>query len=76
MSMWTRAESLLRNLFQRTKVERQLDEELQAYVAILADEKVAQRMPPGEARRRAMIELGGATQMQEAVRESRSGRGP
>ncbi|MGA2571871.1 MAG: ABC transporter permease [Terracidiphilus sp.] len=73
MSIWSRGESLLRNLFRRNKVERQLDEELQAYVALLTDEKNARGMPAEEARRTALIELGGVTQVKQAVRETRAG---
>ena len=49
MSIWSRSESLLRNLFRRTLVESQLDEELQAYVTLLTDEKKARGMPAAEA---------------------------
>jgi len=73
MAIWSRGESLLRNLFRREKVERQLDEELQAYVALVADEKEARGIPSGEARREALIELGGVTQVKQSVRESRAG---
>ena len=74
MSIWSRGKSLLRNLFRRNQIERQLDEELRAYVAMLVDEKVARGVPAEEARRRAMIEVGGATQVKQAVRETRAGR--
>ena len=73
MSIFSRAESLLRNLFHRNTVERQLDEEVQAYVSLLADEKKARGVPAEEARREALIELGGVTQVKQAVRETRSG---
>lgn len=73
MSIWSRGESLLRNLLRRNKVECQLDEELQAYVALLTDEKKAQGMPAEDARRRALIELGGVSQVKQAVREIRAG---
>src|ERR1700760_1932919 len=74
MSIWSRSESLLRNLFRRTLVESQLDEELQAYVTLLTDEKKASGMPAAEARRAALVELGGVTQVKQAVRETRAGR--
>lgn len=73
MSIWSWSNSLLRNLFRRNKVESQLDEELRSYVALLADEKVARGVPAVEARRSALVELGGMTQVQQAVRESRAG---
>jgi putative ABC transport system permease protein len=75
MSIWSHGESLLRNLFRRNKVETQLDEELQAYVALLADEKKAQGLPADQAHRTALIELGGVTQVKQAVRETRAGSG-
>jgi predicted permease len=73
MSIWSRTSSLFRNLFRSDKVERQLDEELQAYVAQLTEEKTAQGLPPEQARREALIELGGVTQVQQAVRNTRAG---
>jgi putative ABC transport system permease protein len=66
---------LWRNLFRRNRVETQLDEELQAYVALLADEKEAGGLPAAEARRTALIETGGVTQVKQAVRETRTGSG-
>lgn len=73
MSIWSRGESLLRNFFRRNKVERELDEEVQAYVALVTDEKNARGVPAEEARRTALIELGGVTQVKQAVRETRAG---
>ena len=73
MSIWSRGASLLRNSFRRHKVEQQLDDELQSYVEMLADEKAAQGMPAQQARRSALIEVGGVTQVKQAVRESRAG---
>lgn len=73
MSIWSRGESLLRNLFRRDKVESQLDDELEAYVNLLADEKKALGIPADQAGRAARIELGGVTQVKQAVREARTG---
>ena len=73
MTIRTLSKSLLRNLFRQEKVERQLDDELQGYVSLLTDEKTASGLPQEEARRRALIELGGMTQVKQAVRESRAG---
>ncbi len=73
MSIWSRSESLLRNLFRRNTVERQLDEELQSYVALLTEEKKSRGVPAEEARRTALVELGGVAQVKQAVREARAG---
>src|SRR5688572_6852178 len=64
---------LLRNLFSRSQVERELDEELQAYVDLLTTEKIRSGMTPDAARRAARLEAGGVEQIKEDVRDVRSG---
>jgi predicted permease len=72
--IWTsRLTSLWRNLVHRTEKERDLDEEVRAYAAILEDENAARGLPPEEARRQALIEMGGMEQVKEDVREVRMG---
>jgi predicted permease len=68
-----RLSSLLRNLFHKERVERDLDEEVRAYVDQLTDEKIESGMSPQEARRQALIQLGGAEHVKEQVREARMG---
>ena len=68
-----RVRTLLRNLFARHRVERELDDELRAYVDLLTDEKVAAGMPRHQARREAHVESGGVEQVKEQVRVVRSG---
>ncbi|MGH7678827.1 MAG: ADOP family duplicated permease [Gemmatimonadaceae bacterium] len=65
--------ALLRNLFRRAAVERDLDEELQAYIDLLTAEKVAAGMSLDDARRAARVEAGGVEQIKEEVRDVRSG---
>ncbi len=65
--------TLWRNLRGRNAIERQLEDEVTAYLELLADEKVRGGMDPRQARRAARIELGGRTQVQEEVREARPG---
>jgi putative ABC transport system permease protein len=65
--------SFLRNLFRKAQADRELDEELRAYVELLAEEKVEAGMGEAEARRAALIELGGAEQVKERVRDVRLG---
>jgi len=66
--------SFWRNVFHRSRVERDLDAELRVYLEQLTDEKVGTGMSPKEARRAALIELGGVEQVKEEVREVRRGR--
>src|SRR5258706_13666356 len=65
--------SLIRNLFRRKRVERDLDEEVRSYLEILADEKMARGIGEAEAWRQARMELGSAEQVKERVREMRMG---
>lgn len=65
--------SLFRNLFQRDSVERELDDELQASLDLLIDEKIAAGMDPNAARRAARIELDGIELVKEKVRSIRAG---
>ncbi|HEX8146863.1 MAG TPA: ABC transporter permease [Pyrinomonadaceae bacterium] len=73
MPLIPRLDSLRRNLLQRERVERDLDEELEAYLEMLVEAKVAAGLKPQEARRSALIELGGVDQVKESVREVRVG---
>jgi putative ABC transport system permease protein len=66
--------ALWRNLFHRDSVERDLDAEVAGYLDLLADEKRGAGMAPGDARRAARIELGGADQVKEHTRDALAGR--
>ena len=68
-----RLRSLARNLLFRRQAERELDDELRAYVALLADEHERAGLPPDEARRRALREAGGVSRVKEEVRDARAG---
>jgi putative ABC transport system permease protein len=68
-----RLSSLWRNLSHKARVERDLDDELAAYLELLAEEKVRAGMSPAAARRAARIELGGIEQVKERVRAARIG---
>lgn len=65
--------SLLRNLFRRKKVERELDDEVRGYAALLEDENRERGLGAAQARREARLELGGAEQVKEQVRSARAG---
>jgi putative ABC transport system permease protein len=73
MTMFARLGSLWRNLVHKSRVEGELDEELRAYVDLLAAEKQRAGASPREARRAALVEVGGVEGVKEAVREVRAG---
>src|SRR4051794_7952156 len=72
---FSRLASLVRNVFRKGSVEERLARELEAHVALLEDEKIAMGVPPQEARRAALLELGHVEQVKEAVRDVRAGSG-
>jgi putative ABC transport system permease protein len=73
MSQLTRLTSLVCNLFQRRRAERELNDEVHSYVQLLADEKIRNGMSAEQARRSSRIEFGGVEQVKEQVREARLG---
>jgi predicted permease len=75
MKARSRVKSILRNLFQKPQVERQLDDEIRAYVDMLTDEGIAAGMSATEARRTALVEAEGMEQVKQAVRDGRAGVG-
>jgi putative ABC transport system permease protein len=62
-----------RNLFHRTQREQELTEELDVYLEMLIENKLKEGLDPGEARRAALLDLGGKEQVKEQVRQSRPG---
>ena len=73
MAFLARVASLIRNLTRRSRIERELDEELRATVEMLAAEKVRAGYAPDAARRAALVELGAIEPIKEQVRDVRSG---
>src|SRR5580700_12353145 len=73
MPMLPWMKSFVRNIFGKRRNDRELDDEVRAYVESLAEEKTRNGMPPEEARRAARIELGGIEQVKEDVRDVRTG---
>ena len=73
MKLWSRIKSAARNLFRKQHVESQLAEEMQAFVDLVTDERIAAGMSPAEARRTAQAEFGGFEQVKQAVRNDRAG---
>lgn len=64
---------LLRNLFRKSKVERDLDEELRFHLEMQIEANVARGMNRRDAERKASMDLGGMEQTKERCREARAG---
>jgi predicted permease len=73
MPLLPRLSSLWRNLFHKARKEQELTEEIDAYLEMLIEQKIKEGLSPEEARRAALIELGGREQVKEKVREARAG---
>jgi putative ABC transport system permease protein len=71
----SRAGSLLRNTTRKRRIERELTEEVSTYVEMLTEEKMKQGLNEQDARRTALLEMGGVEQVKEEVRASRAGSG-
>ena len=69
----SRLRSLFRNFTSRTRVERDLSDELSAHIDLLAAAKMKDGMSPSDARRAALVDLGGVEQVKEEVRAARTG---
>ena len=68
-----RLRSMFRNLFGRADAERDLDAELGAYLDLLTEENMQRGMTAAEARRSALLTLGGLTQVKEQTRDVQAG---
>jgi predicted permease len=75
VNLWSRIRSLWKNLWRKSELEKDLDDEVRAYVEMTTEEKVAVGISPVEARRLALIECGGMEQVKSAVRAERLGHG-
>lgn len=73
MPVLAKARSFLRNLFLTQRVEQDLDLEVRSHLQLLIDENIRAGMSPQEAQRAARMELGGAEQVKQQVREQRLG---
>ena len=73
MPVRSRLGSLLRNLLFRKRVEQDLDDELGAYLDLTAEEMQRTGLAPCDARRAALVKLGGIDQVKESVRDVRAG---
>lgn len=71
--MISRLLALWNNVFRRKQLDRDLDEELQAYVELVSAEKVRTGVAPEEAYRYACRQAGGIEQVVQNVRDVRAG---
>jgi putative ABC transport system permease protein len=75
MPLRPRLYHLWRNLWHRDQIEQELGEEVEAYLQMVIEVKIRDEgLSPAEARRAAVIEIGGAEQVKEQVREVRMGQ--
>jgi hypothetical protein len=71
--MWNGLRLFARNLLRRDRVERELSDEIDGYVDLLVEEKVARGISRDDAHRAARLELGGVAHVKEYVRDVRVG---
>lgn len=64
----------LRNLTQKRRLEKELTDEVDSYVALSVQEKMKRGASEAEARRAARVDLQGTEQVKEHVRDIRAGR--
>ena len=72
--MWTPLEQFvarIRAFFKVSALDKDLDEELESHVALLTDENVRRGMSPEEARRAAILKVGGRESTKELHRQQR-----
>ena len=73
MILFHRLASVLRRLVNRKRAEADLADELQAFIDMAAADHVRDGATPDEARRRAVLQLGGKEPAKERVRAARHG---
>jgi predicted permease len=62
----------IRNLFQKARLEREMEQELHAHMELHIADNLARGMNPEAARREALLKLGGIEQTKELVRHQRT----
>jgi putative ABC transport system permease protein len=62
----------LRSVFRKERLDRELQEELNAHLELHIADNLRAGMTPAEARRQALLKLGGLEQTKESVRDARS----
>src|SRR5262245_10090236 len=72
MSALLRLMRILRGFFRRRQLDRQIEEEVQSYASMMADNLVSRGMNPHEARRHVRLHNGGFLAIRESIRDARS----
>ncbi len=70
MSLSPRQISLWRNLLHKDRVEQEFTEEIEAYLEMLTEAKTVEGLKPEEARRAALIEVGGSSKSKKKLGRS------
>src|SRR5262245_54248173 len=73
MSVFSHFRTSVRNVAGRSTVERELDAELESYIDLLTAEYIKAGATPEEARRAALIKVGGVEHVKDQVRDERPG---
>ncbi|HEY2139679.1 MAG TPA: ABC transporter permease [Chthoniobacterales bacterium] len=73
MPVRSRIASFVRNLTRRRRLEQELADEVSAYVELSTAKKIKEGLNETDARRAALVNLGGAEQVKELVRDVRAG---
>ena len=73
MTVLRRLASIASWILRRDRIEQQLDEEIRSFVEMSTADRIRKGVPPIEARRLALAEIGGVENMKEIVREGRHG---
>src|SRR2546423_4896021 len=73
MSFLSFLTSLCRNIIAKGRVERDLNDELSSYIELATKFKMKSGLSEPEARRAVLLEMEGAEQVKERVRETRTG---
>ena len=73
MSLFHRLASMVSWILRRDRAESLLDDEIRSFVEMATADKIRDGVPAAEARRLALIELGGVEQVKERVRAGRHG---
>jgi len=68
---WYTAPLRLKSIFRRRRVESEMDDELRFHLEHKTDEGIASGLSPEEARRRALLAMGGLDQRKEQIRDAR-----
>ncbi len=71
MNRWQKIRWTCRALFQKAKLDQEMDEEMRAHVEIQTQENIEAGMKPEEARRAALLEFGPMESVKETCRDQR-----